>query len=44
MRKPLIITGLARSGTSMMMNILKKGGVPIIQDYRRPPDENNPKG
>lgn len=43
-KKPVIITGLARSGTSMMMNILKKGGVPIIQDHKRPPDEDNPKG
>ena len=44
MRKILLITGLARSGTSMMMQILKAGGVPIITDNIRTPNESNPRG
>lgn len=39
-----IVSGLERSGTSMMMQILRAGGVPIEFDYLRKPDENNPKG
>jgi hypothetical protein len=40
-----IISGLERSGTSMLMQILNKGGIPIaFNDDLRPPDESNPKG
>jgi len=40
-----IVSGLERSGTSMIMQILYAGGVPIAFDSgSRPPDENNPKG
>jgi len=39
-----IVSGLERSGTSMMMQILHAGGVPIAFDNSRLPDENNPKG
>jgi len=40
-----IISGLERSGTSMLMQILRKGGIPIaFNDDLRPPDESNPKG
>lgn len=40
-----IVSGLERSGTSMLMQILKSGGVPTAYDTSlRPPDENNPKG
>lgn len=39
-----IVSGLERSGTSMMMQILHAGKVPIEFDISRPPDENNPKG
>ncbi|MBD3387135.1 sulfotransferase family protein [candidate division KSB1 bacterium] len=43
--KPVIIvSGLPRSGTSMMMQMLKQGGVEIVSDGLRQPDENNPKG
>ncbi len=42
--KTIIVTGLARSGTSMMMQILKAGGVPIITDNIRTPNESNPRG
>jgi hypothetical protein len=39
-----IVSGLERSGTSMLMQILKAGGVTIGFDESRPADENNPKG
>ena len=39
-----IVSGLERSGTSMMMQILHAGGLPIAFDNSRLPDENNPKG
>jgi len=39
-----IISGLERSGTSMLMQILKAGGLIIGFDENRPADENNPKG
>jgi len=39
-----IVSGLERSGTSMLMQILKAGGIPICYDNKRPPDQFNPKG
>jgi len=39
-----IVSGLERSGTSMLMQILKAGEIPISFDESRKPDENNPKG
>lgn len=39
-----IVSGLERSGTSVMMQMLNMGGVPIAYDESRPPDEHNPKG
>ena len=39
-----IVSGLERSGTSLMMQILEKGGVPVAYDESRKSDENNPKG
>jgi len=40
-----IVSGLERSGTSLVMQILRAGGAPTAFDSRsRPPDENNPKG
>jgi hypothetical protein len=43
--KPIIIvSGLPRSGTSMMMQMLKQGGFEIVSDGLRQADENNPKG
>lgn len=39
-----IVSGLERSGTSMMMQVLQAGGVPIVYDNIRQPDVNNPKG
>jgi hypothetical protein len=40
----IIVTGLPRSGTSMMMSILEAGGIELIVDEIRLPDEDNPKG
>jgi hypothetical protein len=39
-----IVSGLERSGTSMLMQILNAGGIPISFDKSRKPDVNNPKG
>ena len=39
-----IVSGLERSGTSMMMQILRAGNVPTAFDDLRKKDENNPKG
>lgn len=40
-----IVSGLERSGTSLLMQILHAGGVPASYDHdSRPPDVNNPKG
>ncbi len=39
-----IVSGLERSGTSMIMQILRAGDITIAFDTKRQPDENNPKG
>ncbi len=39
-----IVSGLPRSGTSMMMQMLEAGGIPILTDKQRVADEDNPKG
>ncbi|MEP0847205.1 MAG: sulfotransferase family protein [Phycisphaerae bacterium] len=39
-----IVSGLPRSGTSMMMRMLDEGGLPAITDNIRKPDADNPKG
>lgn len=39
-----IVSGLPRSGTSMMMQMLDKGGIPALIDHVRTADEDNPKG
>ncbi len=40
----VIVSGLPRSGTSMMMQILAAGGLPVLTDELREPDANNPLG
>ena len=40
----IIVSGLPRSGTSMMMGMLEAGGVEILTDRLREADEDNPKG
>jgi len=39
-----IVSGLPRSGTSMMMQMMEKAGIPVLTDGVRKADENNPKG
>ena len=39
-----IISGLERSGTSMLMQILRAGDIPTSHDNTRPADQSNPKG
>lgn len=40
----IVVTGLPRSGTSMMMKMLEAGGLSIMTDGVRAADEDNPKG
>lgn len=42
--KITIVSGLPRSGTSMMMRMLEAGGIPIYTDAVRQADRDNPKG
>jgi len=39
-----IVSGLPRSGTSLVMQMLKAGGMAVLTDGVRKPDENNPLG
>ena len=39
-----IVSGLERSGTSMLMQILSAGDIEISFDHSRKPDDNNPRG
>jgi hypothetical protein len=40
----VVVSGLPRSGTSMMMQMLVAGGLEPFSDHARPPDEHNPYG
>jgi hypothetical protein len=40
----IVVSGLPRSGTSMLMKMLEAGGVPLVTDGLREADEDNPKG
>ena len=40
----IVVSGVPRSGTSMTMKMLDAGGIPLITDKVRLPDEDNPKG
>lgn len=44
MSEILVVTGLPRSGTSLMMQVMDKGGVPVLQDGVRERDISNPQG
>lgn len=44
MEEIYIVSGLPRSGTSLLMQALKAGGMPVATDGLREPDENNPRG
>lgn len=39
-----IVTGLPRSGTSLMMQMLQAGGLPLLVDNVRAADDDNPGG
>lgn len=40
----VVVTGLPRTGTSMMMQMLAAGGVPVLADEHRPADASNERG
>jgi hypothetical protein len=40
----VVVSGLPRSGTSMMMRMLEAGGLPTLTDGFRKPDPDNPYG
>jgi len=40
----IIVSGLARSGTSLMMRMLQSGGIEVFTDRVRKPDEHNTHG
>src|SRR5438105_6707784 len=40
----IIVSGLPRSGTSLMMQMLENGGVPVVTDNIRTADTDNPRG
>jgi predicted AlkP superfamily phosphohydrolase/phosphomutase/tetratricopeptide (TPR) repeat protein len=40
----VIVSGLPRSGTSLLMQMLKKGGLDVLSDENRKADASNPKG
>jgi hypothetical protein len=42
--KITVVSGLPRSGTSMMMKMLEAGGIPVVTDRLRLADEDNPQG
>ena len=39
-----VVSGLPRSGTSMMMRMLEAGGMPVMTDNIRTADDDNPRG
>jgi hypothetical protein len=40
----MVVSGLPRSGTSLMMQMLDQGGIEVVTDNIRTPDRDNPKG
>ena len=40
----VVVSGLPRSGTSMLMSMLEAGGLTVVSDHLRTADEDNPKG
>jgi len=39
-----VVSGLPRSGTSLVMQMLAAGGLPVLADELRQPDAHNPRG
>jgi len=44
MQTVYVVSGLPRSGTSLMMQLLSAGGMETFSDFKRTADDNNPKG
>jgi hypothetical protein len=40
----IVVSGLPRSGTSLMMQMLEAGGIAVVTDHERVPDADNPRG
>ncbi|MEZ6235226.1 MAG: hypothetical protein R3B68_13640 [Phycisphaerales bacterium] len=40
----VVVSGVPRSGTSMLMRMLEAAGVPLLADAKRTADEDNPRG
>jgi hypothetical protein len=40
----IVVSGLPRSGTSLMMQMLDRGGIPVLTDAVRAADRDNPRG
>jgi hypothetical protein len=40
----IVVSGLPRSGTSLLMQMLQAGGLPLVTDQARRPDTDNPRG
>lgn len=40
----VVISGLPRSGTSLMMQMMNNGGLEVLTDNKRESDDSNPKG
>ncbi len=40
----IVVSGLPRCGTSLMMQMLDYGGVPVVTDHIRTADQDNPRG
>lgn len=43
-RDVIVVSGLPRSGTSMMMKMLAEGGLQVVTDALRSADDDNPNG
>ena len=39
-----VVSGMPRSGTSLMMQMLEAGGIAALTDHRRAADQHNPRG
>ncbi|MES2707902.1 MAG: sulfotransferase family protein [Verrucomicrobiota bacterium] len=42
--RAIVVSGLPRSGTSLLMAMLQAGGVPLFADSLRAADDSNPRG
>lgn len=44
MHELVVVTGLPRSGTSLLMSMLQAGGLELLSQGGRPADQHNPRG